>query len=198
LLDENVYELARTEKTFFAYNPHLQAQAAASSGGAVPFQAAQLSGLSAAELDLEFQQAKYVATNDEIKMYSQIQSETGKREFLSKFWADVETGRLEHAPVKRTDYLRRVAAANQHYTFLNKGGWRTDRGRVLILYGEPDHVARVPSEGNAKPYQTWHYYRIEKGVEFVFVDRLGNGDYQLVHSTKRGELQDENWQSYLQ
>jgi hypothetical protein len=50
----------------------------------------------------------------------------------------------------------------------------------------------------AKPYQTWYYYGLEKGVEFIFVDRLGNGDYQLVHSTKRGELQDENWQSYLQ
>jgi hypothetical protein len=81
---------------------------------------------------------------------------------------------------------------------LNKEGWRTDRGRVYLLYGEPDHVLRVPSECNSKPYQTWYYYGIEKGVEFVFVDRLGNGDYQLVHSTKRGELQDETWQRYLQ
>ncbi len=198
LLDENAYELARSEKTFFAYNPHLQAQASASGGGAVPFQAVQLSGLSAAELDAEFQQAKYVATGDEIKMYAQIQSETGKREFLANFWAEVEAGRLERTGVKRTEYLRRVTAANQHYTFLNKDGWRTDRGRVLILYGDPDQVARVPSQGDSKPYQTWYYYGIEKGVEFIFVDRLGNGDYQLVHSTKRGELQDENWQSYLQ
>ncbi|MCI0693376.1 GWxTD domain-containing protein [candidate division KSB1 bacterium] len=198
LLDENAYELARSEKTFFTYNPHLQAQASASGGGAVPFQAVQLSGLSAAELDAEFQHVKYVATGEEIKMYAQIQSETGKREFLARFWAEVEAGRLERAGVKRTEYLRRVAAANQHYTFLNKEGWRTDRGRVLILYGDPDHVVRVPSEGSSKPYQTWYYYGLEKGAEFIFVDRLGNGDFQLVHSTKRGELQDENWQSYLQ
>jgi hypothetical protein len=115
LLDDKARELTRAEKTFYIYNPHLQAQTAGPGGAS--FQAAQLSGLSAAELDAEFQQAKYYATSQEVKMYEQIETEMGKREFLTKFWSEVEAGRLERPPIKRTDYLRRAATATQHYSF---------------------------------------------------------------------------------
>jgi hypothetical protein len=67
----------------------------------------------------------------------------------------------------------------------------------LIIYGEPDQVDRVPSESESKPYQIWYYNRFEGGVQFVFVDRFGNGDYQLVHSTKRGEFRDDAWERFL-
>ncbi len=130
-------------------------------------------------------------------MYAQIQTEGGKREFLADFWSKVESGRLDRPPMKRVEYLRRVAAANQQYKAFSKDGWRTDRGRIFILYGEPDHVARATGDAATRPYVTWVYYGIEKGVEFVFVDRYGSSDYQLVHSTKRGELQDEDWERYL-
>ena len=39
---------------------------------------------------------------------------------------------------------------------------------------------------------------VENGVEFDFVDRSGFGEYQLVNSTKRGEMRDDDWQRYLQ
>jgi len=195
LLDDRGQELARQEKTFFIYNPHLQPPATAPVASS--FQAAVLAGLTVAELDAEFQQTKYIAKSDEIKMYAQIQAESGKREFLADFWSKVEAGRLERPPMKRLEYLRRVATANQVYKTFNKEGWRTDRGRIFILYGEPDQVVRASGDASSRPYQTWIYYGIEKGVEFVFVDRVGSSDYQLVHSTKRGELQDEDWQRYL-
>ncbi len=195
VFDDRAQELARSEKTFFVYNPHLQAPATAPLVSS--FAAAELSGLSAAEMDLEFQQAKYISTNDENKMYAQIQTESGKREFLASFWGKIEAGRLGRPPIKRVEYMRRVAVANQLYKAFSKDGWRTDRGRVFILYGEPDHVARATGDASSRPYVTWVYYGIEKGVEFVFVDRVGSSDYQLVHSTKRGELQDEDWERYL-
>lgn len=195
ILDDNAQELARQEKKLFVYNPHLKPPA--TTPVASSFQAAALSGLTAAEMDVEFQQAKYVAKGDEIKMYAQIQTESGKREFLADFWSKVEAGRLERPPIKRVEYLRRVTIANQTYKTFQKDGWRTDRGRIFILYGEPDQVVRASGDAASRPYQTWLYYGIEKGVEFVFVDRVGSGDYQMVHSTKRGEIQDEDWQRYL-
>jgi GWxTD domain-containing protein len=193
VMDQSANELVQAEKTFYVYNPHLRPPAAA----AAAFDAGQLSGLSASELDKEFRQARHVATDAEIKMFSQIQTENGMREFLARFWTEVEAGRLDQPPIKRTEYLRRVAAANQLYTAFGKDGWRTDRGRVLIIYGEPDQVDRVPSESESKPYQIWYYNRFEGGVQFVFVDRFGNGDYQLVHSTKRGEFRDDAWERFL-
>lgn len=194
LLDETAAELARSEKTFYVYNPHLKPPAAAA---ASTFQNAPLAGLTAAELDEEFRKARYLAVKEEIKFYAQIESESGKREFLSKFWTAIEAGRGDFPPMKRSEYLRRAETASQSYSSLGKAGWRSDRGRVFILYGEPDQIERFPSDIGAKPYQVWGYNSIEKGVEFIFVDRLGNGDYQLVHSNKRGELQDESWRRYL-
>jgi hypothetical protein len=76
-------------------------------------------------------------------------------------------------------------------------GWRSDRGRVYILYAEPDEIERFPSSENAKPYEIWYYHQIEGSVQFIFVDRTGFGNYRLVHSTKRGELQDEEWERNL-
>jgi GWxTD domain-containing protein len=196
LLDERGREVGRSEKTFFVYNPHLQAPA--STPAVSPFQATQLAGLSDAELTKEFQQAQYLATSDEAKMFAQLTSETGKREFLANLWSQVELGRFDRAPIKRAEYLRRVAVANQNFTVLGREGWRTDRGRIYLLYGDPDQIDRFPGETESKPYQIWRYFGIERGVEFIFIDRWGDSNYHLVHSTKRGELQDDAWQRFLQ
>ncbi len=194
LADDAGTTLAVTEKTFFIYNPHIQI----SQPAAASVKASELAGLTADELADEFRKAQYVALEQEIQTFSQITSEEGRREFLAKFWAEVEGGRMGRAGMPRLAYLQRVATANQRYTALSREGWRTDRGRVLILYGEPDEIERVPSSDQSKPYEIWHYYGIENGVDFVFIDRSGFGDYILVHSTKRGELRDDAWQRFLQ
>lgn len=194
LLDENDKEVASSEKTFYVYNPHLKSQVMA---GGVSLVGTQLAGLSTTELDEEFGKAKYLVTKDEIKLYAQLKADDGKREFLTKLWSAVEAGRGDYAPIKRSEYLRRAEAATKNFSASGKVGWRSDRGRVYMLYGEPDQIEQFPSEAESRPYQRWHYRSVEKGVEFIFVDRFGAGDYQLVHSTKRGELQDEGWERFL-
>ena len=186
--------LTQTEKTFFTYNPHIQTGNAT----AITAMATQLTGLSSEELAEEFRMAQYISTDQEVKTFSQITSLEGRRDFLARFWADVEAGRGGGTGFTRSSYLQRIAAANQRFRSMGKEGWRTDRGRVLVLYSEPDEIERHSSSQEGKPYELWRYNSIENGVEFVFVDRSGFGDYALVHSTKRGELRDETWQRYLQ
>ena len=193
LFDHSSSELGRTEKTFFVYNPHLQGPSLTGPF----FQMSELAGLSEEELTAEFRQAQYIATDREIKLFAQVDSEAGKREFLAKFWVDVAKGRFDRPPIKRAQHLQRVAVANERYRSMGKEGWQTDRGRVYVLYGEPDEIDRFPSLGESKPYEIWRFHRIESGVEFVFVDDFGFGFYRLVHSTKRGELWDDQWESYL-
>jgi hypothetical protein len=81
---------------------------------------------------------------------------------------------------------------------MGREGWLTDRGRIYLVYAEPDEIERFPNSSGSKPYEIWHYNQIESGVIFVFIDRSGFGDYSLVNSTKRGEIQDDSWQQYLQ
>jgi len=194
LLSEASQPIARTAKSFYAYNPQLNAPSTSDT----KMKETELSGLTADELDQEFLEAQYEASQEEKKTYSKITSIEGKRAFLAKFWSQVERGKMGHAPITRQEYLLRVEKANNRYRALSRPGWKTDRGRVFILYAEPDEVERRPSNEGGKPYEIWSYYQIENGVIFVFVDRTGFGDYILVHSTKRGELRDDDWQRFLQ
>ncbi|MBI3586901.1 MAG: GWxTD domain-containing protein [Ignavibacteriales bacterium] len=193
LADTSGNAITQTEKTFYIYNPHIKT----TQPTAVSLKASELAGLSAEELGDEFRKAQYFATDQEIKTFSQVTAAEGRRDFLAKFWAEVEAGRLGKEGISRATYLQRVLAANQRFRALSKDGWRADRGRVLILYSEPDEIQRYPSTENSKPYEIWNYYAIENGVVFVFVDRSGFGDYVLVNSTKRGELRDDSWERYL-
>jgi hypothetical protein len=80
---------------------------------------------------------------------------------------------------------------------MGKKGYRTDRGRVYIVYGAPDDVERHPNESESRSYEIWTYNNVQGGVIFVFLQRDVSGDYELVHSTHRSELHDENWQRLL-
>ena len=195
VLDGAEKVLANSDKGFVIINPHLNAPRTASASRI----ARAIKGLSAEELAEEFRHAKYVATEDEIKIFEQVSSDAGMRKFLTDFWVRVAKGRMDRLPITRNTYLQRAKIADDQFTAFGKDGWRSDRGRVFILYGNPDEIERYPAQPDAKAYQIWIYYGIEDGVEFVFVDRQGYSDYQLVHSTKRGELFDEGWAAkYLQ
>jgi GWxTD domain-containing protein len=192
--DELDKEFCRTDRTFYIYNPHIQTAAVTP----ILLKANELAGLTQEELNQEFRRAQYFASDEDMTTFSKMTNLEGKREFLAGFWVEIEKGKQGRAPMKRSEYLQRTATANQRYGSAIREGWKTDRGRVFILYGDPDEIERVTSQNNAKPYETWHYYQIENGVQFVFIDRTGFSEYVLVHSTMRGELQDENWQRLLQ
>ncbi len=182
------------EKRFYVNNPSI-AQGPAKSLSQ-PLESG-IEALTPEETDREFLQVKYLATEPEMYLFDQLKDPQGKRKFLHDFWKRIEAGSEDQPPRRRADYLRNVAIANERFSYLSKQGWQTDRGRVLAVYGPPDQIERHPSEGETKPFEIWNYYQIENGVQFIFVDWTGFGDYQLVHSTKRGEVKDEEWGRYL-
>ncbi|HKK21216.1 MAG TPA: GWxTD domain-containing protein, partial [candidate division Zixibacteria bacterium] len=81
----------------------------------------------------------------------------------------------------KNEFYRRVNIANQNFTHMYRQGWRTDRGRVYIMYGEPDQVDDYPVVPDRHPYQEWHYYRGTKYRKFIFVDVNEDGDYRLEY-----------------
>ncbi len=192
ILDGCMKEIVIGGKQLFINNPQVKQEVPTGAMKSVEFL-----NMTDDELTHEFKTAKYLATDQEIKTFSKLSNAEGRREFLAKFWSDIESGRHENTDLTRTIYLDRVMTANQRYHSLGREGWQTDRGRVYLLYAEPDEVERFPNQGDSKPYEIWHYNQIESGVIFVFIDRTGFGSYSLVHSTKRGEIQDDSWQQYL-
>ena len=193
LTDVKSQQKTRTQKIVFIYKPHLEVKQQA----APVDEESIFTRLSGEELAEEFREAKYIATDEEIELFPKIESDEGKRKFLAGFWTKVLNGRMGRPPMKRSEYIRRISEADERYNTVGKAGWLTDRGRVYILYGKPDYIERNLSTSENKPNVIWHYYNIENGVQFVFIDQLGFGNFRLVHSTKRGELWDDDWQRFL-
>lgn len=182
-----------SSKKFFVYNPSI-ADTSFKQVGNSDFISSQFAILSVEECNILFAKSKYLSTRSEIDQYGKISSVEGKREFLFKFWK----GRDEIVETQENEtfikYFARVEQANQKYSAMKKEGWKTDRGRVFLIYGEPSEIERYPNQLDSKPYEIWQYHNLEGGVIFVFADLTGFSDYQLINSTMRGELRDDNWQ----
>ena len=183
-------------KRFFVYNPNIknldtinysQSNVLSSIFGV----------MSAEECDNLLNESKYIATKTEIDQYKKLTNVSAKREFLFNFWKRRNPNPSSSKNSYLQEYLERVKVSNERYGALNLDGWKTDRGRVYIEYGEPSEVDRYPNQTDTKPYEVWHYNDIEGGVEFDFGDLTGFGDYQLLNSTKRDEMRDDNWQQRI-
>lgn len=76
------------------------------------------------------------------------------------------------------EHVRRFETANARFASPHTEGWRTDRGRIYIIYGEPDHIETYPYDADRDATEVWYYNSL--GRRFVFVDELGFGDYRLM------------------
>jgi GWxTD domain-containing protein len=189
LLDSAQKSMGSTAKKFFVLNRKLGVDSTLLSAAAgVPL--TEYMSMDEAELDREFKWTRWEAKESEKTQFEALKGVEAKRQFLTDFWRRRGVGHRE-------EYLARVAYANANFKMLSREGYRTDRGRVYIVYGPPDDIERHPNEVDSRPYEIWSYNNIQGGVIFAFVMRNQGGDYELVHSTDRNELRDDNWQRYL-
>jgi GWxTD domain-containing protein len=181
-----------TAKRFFVYNPNVQ-QTDSIEVAATSVISSTFGSMSEDELDDIFDKSKYIAVPAEIEKYEKLSNETGKREFMFEFWKNRDNNPSAPDNEAFRLYFQNVDLSNSRYSGLGKAGWKTDRGRVFLLYGEPSEIERYPNQLETRPYEIWSYNGIEGGVYFVFADLTGFSDYTLIQSTKRGEIRDDNW-----
>ncbi len=164
--------------------------------------ASDFKSMSELELDEHATQSFYGAPSNTPKEYKKLKDVESKRMFLFNFWrtSDKQTPTAKPLSGYRV-MLARVADANKQFSFMKVPGWTTDRGRVMIEFGKPDQIEAQPFAIDSKPYTIWQYtsqrLKLSGGFrpEFVFVDRRGGGNYQLVHSNVQGEVYQPNWYS---
>ena len=198
LKDTSKSVLASTTKKFFVYKPGAPGEklAAASDSDVA---SSEYAVMSEPDLDQEFDHSRYISIETERRQYELLTDLNAKRRFHFEFWRRHNPDPLAPPSAFKGEYQKRVEYANQHLSTGFRGGWKTDRGRVYIVYGAYDEIERFPSSSESNPYEIWHYNNLQGGVIFVFVDRNGLGDYLLVHSSHRDELRDEYWfQHYAQ
>lgn len=141
-----------------------------------------------------------ISTNMERDFYDQrlksVETDQLQRYFYA-FWLARNPNDPEGAWKK---YEKMVSFVQERFGSKQVKGYRTDRGRVYLQYGQPNDIKEIPSDPTTVPYEIWHYYYLDdqSNVKFVFYDPslIGN-DYELLHSNKYGELHDSNWKMKL-
>lgn len=181
-----------SSKRFYVYNPSISQPDTIFANNTSSL-ASEFNVMSDEELDKVFDESKYIATNSEIKQYKGLETLEGKRKFLYEFWKTRDTKPETALNEAYQNYMNRVQKCNERFSYMGTEGWKSDRGRVYLLYGEPSEIERFPNQQNTKPYEIWHYNDIQGGVIFIFADLTGFSRYTLVHSTMRGEVRDDNW-----
>jgi len=119
------------------------------------------------------------------------------RDFFLGFWVQRNSSDPEGA---WKDYKARVDQANYNFKTVQIPGYRSDRGRIYLQYGQPNTISESYTEPAAYPYTIWHYYSMggQRDVVFVFyTHEVATNDFQLIHSTAVGELQNYTWQHLI-
>ncbi len=117
---------------------------------------------------------RYITTNAE---YKKLTTTDDPKAALNKFWLEA-SGNADRAELLAKSYYERVVIANKRFASY-KEGWKTDRGMIYIIFGQPKTVYRRTN------IETWIYGEAGKRVslrfDFVKVDnRFSANDYELI------------------
>jgi GWxTD domain-containing protein len=143
------------------------------------------------------QDVAYIILDDEKRAFKKLATDEEREQFIEQFWRkrdpDPDTDENEY----REEYYERIAYANQHFAS-GIPGWKTDRGRIYIMFGPPHEKESHPSGGSydrpsyhgggsttTYPFEVWFYRHIPgvgSGVEIEFVDPTGTGEYRIARS----------------
>ena len=139
----------------------------------------------------------YIITPEEKKAWNKLQTDEEREQFIEAFWRrrdpDPDTDVNEYLE----EHYERIAYANEHFAS-GIPGWKTDRGRIYIMYGPPNEKETHPSGGQydrpsyegggsttTYPFEVWFYRYlpgIGSGIEIEFVDPTGSGEYRIARN----------------
>jgi GWxTD domain-containing protein len=137
----------------------------------------------------------YIITDEERAAFKQLSNDEERDNFIEAFWQRRDpTPDTEENEFKEEHY-QRIAYANEHFA-AGVPGWKTDRGRIYIVFGKPDEIESHPSGGTYErpmeegggetstfPFEDWRYRYIEGiGQEVIieFVDTCMCGEFHMT------------------
>jgi GWxTD domain-containing protein len=132
-------------------------------------------------------QFRLILSSQERDLFDDLDDDSRVR-FYASYWLgrDADMAAFEQRCVESERYSRAFSE-----------GWRTDRGRVYIIFGAPNDIEAVPLVIDRIPHEIWYYYGSGSSERFVFADRTGTGDYEQIFSTVEGETSYSNWEDML-
>ncbi len=141
------------------------------------------------------EEVPYIISDDERRAFLSLANDEEREAFIENFWQRRNPNPDSPENEFREEHYRRIQYANDHFA-AGKPGWKTDRGRIYIMWGPPDSIDSHPSGGlyerpmdegggetSTFPFETWHYRYLEgigENVDIEFVDTCQCGDYHFT------------------
>ena len=142
------------------------------------------SSYSGEELDELFEKAQYISSKAEIELFENLPDVQSKRKFMISFWEN----RIENESENFDSFAMRIASANSIYGTKSIAGYKTDRGKIFLKYGQCDDIYTSNMSSDTKPFEVWYYPNLQNGIYFFFVDLNNFGEFKLIHSTAINEI----------
>ena len=141
------------------------------------------------------EEVPYIISDDERKAFMSLANDEEREAFIENFWQRRNPDPDSEENSFREEHYRRIQYANDHYA-AGKPGWKTDRGRIYIMWGPADSIDSHPSGGTYErpmdegggetstfPFEIWHYRYLEgigENIDLEFVDTCQCGDYHYT------------------
>ena len=137
----------------------------------------------------------YIISPEERNAFLQLDTNEEREQFIEQFWLRRSSNPDLPDNDFKEEHYRRIAYANEHYAS-GIPGWKTDRGRMYIMWGPADEVDSHPTGGTydrpmeegggsttTYPWETWRWRYLEgigENIILEFVDPSGSGEYHLT------------------
>src|SRR5229473_2379626 len=137
----------------------------------------------------------YIISPEERQAFLQLETNEEREQFIEQFWLRRSGNPDLPDNDFKEEHYRRIAYANEHFAS-GIPGWKTDRGRMYIMWGPADEVESHPTGGTydrpmeegggsttTYPWETWRWRYLEgigENIILEFVDPSGSGEYHLT------------------
>ncbi len=134
----------------------------------------------------------YIITRTEKDVFLKLTSDRERDLFIEAFWKHRDPTPDTPENEFKTEHYRRIKTAN--HLFGRQGprpGWKTDRGRIYIILGEPNDIQRFEGKTQTYPAEAWFYQDQTKlglppGFHIVFFQAGGIGESKLYSPARDG------------
>lgn len=121
-------------------------------------------------------EVRYIITKQERKIFLNLPPEERKA-FIEEFWKKRDPDPQTDTNEFKERYFQRIEEANHLFKEGGSQGWLTDRGRIYILLGPPEHREKYPTGYTIQgsPLEIWYY----GPAQIIFIDYYYDGNYEL-------------------
>lgn len=134
----------------------------------------------------------YIIADKEQEAFLSLESDEMRDSFIQAFWLqrDPSPGSIENE--YREEHYRRIEYANSYFGSPKaQDGWRSDRGRFYIIFGEPREKTKFSGQNDIRDCELWFFdtggkLKTVPFFRVIFFQRDFGHDYQLYDPVHDG------------